>query len=325
LVVGLFKKAKKQKTPTKTQKTDLMVEIQNLTKTYGAQNAVDNISFTAEKGEIVGFLGPNGAGKSTTMKIATGYLPPTAGMVRVMGHDVATESLAVRRHVGYLPEHNPLYLDMYVHEYLEFIGSVHGLEGAGLRSRVAELVGRVGLSREQNKLIGALSKGYRQRVGLAQALIHNPDVLILDEPTTGLDPNQILEIRELIREVAENKTVIFSTHILPEVTALCTRVIIISRGKLVADSPVAELAARAAGETVVRAEFEGAVDLAKLQQVKGIRKVEPAGNGLFILRGPAGTDPRAAISRLAAQEGWILLGLRQEQQSLEEVFGELTK
>jgi ABC-2 type transport system ATP-binding protein len=325
LVVGLFKKAKNQKPPTKTQKTDLMVEIQNLTKTYGAQNAVDNISFTAEKGEIVGFLGPNGAGKSTTMKIATGYLPPTAGMVRVMGHDVATESLAVRRHVGYLPEHNPLYLDMYVHEYLEFIGSVHGLEGAGLRSRVAELVGRVGLSREQNKLIGALSKGYRQRVGLAQALIHNPDVLILDEPTTGLDPNQILEIRELIREVAENKTVIFSTHILPEVTALCTRVIIISRGKLVADSPVAELAARAAGETVVRAEFEGAVDLAKLQQVKGIRKVEPAGNGLFILRGPAGTDPRAAISRLAAQEGWILLGLRQEQQSLEEVFGELTK
>ena len=210
-----------------------MVEIEHLTKTYGTQNAVDNISFTAGKGEIVGFLGPNGAGKSTTMKIATGYLPPTAGTVRVAGHDVLTESLAVRRLVGYLPEHNPLYLDMYVHEYLEFIGSVHGLRGAGLRNRVAELVRRVGLSREQNKQIGALSKGYRQRVGLAQALIHNPDVLILDEPTTGLDPNQILEIRQLIREVSEDKTVIFSTHILPEVTALCSRVLIISRGRLV--------------------------------------------------------------------------------------------
>jgi ABC-2 type transport system ATP-binding protein len=178
-----------------------MVEIENLTKTYGTQNAVDNISFTAGNGEIVGFLGPNGAGKSTTMKIATGYLPPTAGTVRVAGHDVLTDSLAVRRHVGYLPEHNPLYLDMYVHEYLEFIGSVHGLSGQPLRARVAELVRRVGLSREQNKQIGALSKGYRQRVGLAQALIHDPDVLILDEPTTGLDPNQILEIRQLIREV----------------------------------------------------------------------------------------------------------------------------
>jgi ABC-2 type transport system ATP-binding protein len=302
-----------------------MVEIENLTKTYGIQNAVDNISFTAGKGEIVGFLGPNGAGKSTTMKIATGYLPPTAGTVRVAGHDVLTDSLAVRRHVGYLPEHNPLYLDMYVHEYLEFIGSVHGLRGAGLRSRVAELVRRVGLSREQNKQIGALSKGYRQRVGLAQALIHDPDVLILDEPTTGLDPNQILEIRQLIREVGEDKTVIFSTHILPEVTALCSRVLIISRGKLVADSPVAELAARAAGETVVRAEFEGVMDTGKLAQLPGVRHVEVAPGGVVLLRTAPGTDVRAAVSRLAGQEGWILLGLRQEQQSLEEVFGELTK
>ncbi|MDB5270677.1 MAG: gliding motility-associated transporter ATP-binding subunit GldA [Hymenobacter sp.] len=302
-----------------------MVEIEHLTKTYGTQNAVDNISFTAGKGEIVGFLGPNGAGKSTTMKIATGYLPPTAGTVRVAGYDVLTDSLEVRRHVGYLPEHNPLYLDMYVHEYLEFIGSVHGLRGPGLRARVAELVRRVGLSREQNKQIGALSKGYRQRVGLAQALIHNPDVLILDEPTTGLDPNQILEIRQLIREVGEDKTVIFSTHILPEVTALCSRVLIISRGKLVADSPVAELAARAAGETVVRAEFEGVVDTAKLTKLPNVRHVELAPDGAVLLRTAPGTDVRAAVSRLAGQEGWILLGLRQEQQSLEEVFGELTK
>ena len=302
-----------------------MVEIQHLTKTYGTQNAVDNISFSAGKGEIVGFLGPNGAGKSTTMKIATGYLPPTAGTVRVAGYDVLTNSLAVRRHVGYLPEHNPLYLDMYVHEYLEFIGSVHGLRGSNLRNRVAELVSRVGLSREQNKQIGALSKGYRQRVGLAQALIHDPDVLILDEPTTGLDPNQILEIRQLIREVGEDKTVIFSTHILPEVTALCTRVLIISRGKLVADSPVAELAARAAGETVVRAEFEGPVNMTMLAELPNVRHVEAAPDGAVLLRTAPGTDVRAAVSRLAGQEGWILLGLRQEQQSLEEVFGELTK
>ena len=302
-----------------------MVEIEHLTKTYGTQNAVDNISFVAGKGEIVGFLGPNGAGKSTTMKIATGYLPPTAGTVRVAGYDVLTDSLAVRRHVGYLPEHNPLYLDMYVHEYLEFIGSVHGLRGSGLRARVAELVRRVGLSREQNKQIGALSKGYRQRVGLAQALVHDPDVLILDEPTTGLDPNQILEIRQLIREVGEDKTVIFSTHILPEVTALCSRVLIIRRGKLGADSPVAELAARAAGETVVRAEFEGAVDAAKLAQLPNVRHVERAPDGAVLLRTAPGTDVRAAVSRLAGQEGWNLLGLRQEQQSLEAVFGELTK
>ncbi len=302
-----------------------MVEVQHLTKTYGTQNAVDDISFVAGKGEIVGFLGPNGAGKSTTMKVATGYLPPTSGTVLVAGHDVQTESLEVRRQVGYLPEHNPLYLDMYVHEYLEFIGAVHGLRGSGLRNRVAELVRRVGLSREQNKQIGALSKGYRQRVGLAQALLHDPSVLILDEPTTGLDPNQIQEIRELIREVSHNKTVIFSTHILPEVTALCTRVLIISRGKLVADSPVAELAARAAGETVVRAEFEGPVDAARLAQLPGVRGVEVGPNGTVSLRSAPGTDLRAAISRLAAQQGWVLLGLRQEQQSLEAVFGELTK
>ncbi|MGI4883354.1 MAG: gliding motility-associated ABC transporter ATP-binding subunit GldA [Janthinobacterium lividum] len=302
-----------------------MVEIEHLTKIYGTQNAVDDISFTAGKGEIVGFLGPNGAGKSTTMKIATGYLPPSAGTVRVAGHDVQTESLAVRREVGYLPEHNPLYLDMYVHEYLEFIGAVHGLRGPGLRNRVAELVRRVGLSREQNKQIGALSKGYRQRVGLAQALLHDPSVLILDEPTTGLDPNQIQEIRELIREVSHDKTVIFSTHILPEVTALCSRVVIISRGKLVADSPVAELAARAAGETVVHAEFEGPVDTARLAQLPGVRGVEAGPSGLVSLRSAPGTDLRGAISRLAAQEGWVLLGLRQEQQSLEAVFGELTK
>ena len=303
-----------------------MVEVQNLTKLFGAQAAVDAISFSVGKGEILGFLGPNGAGKSTTMKIATGYLPPSFGTVVVAGHDVQLEPLAVRRVVGYLPEHNPLYLDMYVHEYLEFIGAVHGLRGPHLRQRVAQLVARVGLSREQNKQIGALSKGYRQRVGLAQTLLHDPAVLILDEPTTGLDPNQIQEIRQLIRELGEDKTVIFSTHILPEVTALCSRAVIISRGQLVADAPVSELAARAAGETVIRAEFESIIDdLGPLRGLAGVQRVEVEKGATYRISTAHGRDLRGDISRLAAQQGWVLLGLRQEQQSLEDVFGELTK
>ncbi|QNE38836.1 gliding motility-associated ABC transporter ATP-binding subunit GldA [Hymenobacter sp. NBH84] len=302
-----------------------MVEVEKLTKTYGAQNAVNNISFTAGKGEILGFLGPNGAGKSTTMKIATGYLPPSAGTVKLAGFDVTEQPLEVRRRVGYLPEHNPLYLDMYVHEYLEFIGSVHGLKGSELRRRVQQMVDRVGLGREQNKQIGALSKGYRQRVGLAQALIHDPGVLILDEPTTGLDPNQIGEIRTLIREVGEDKTVIFSTHILPEVTALCSRVVIINRGQLVADSPVADLAAGTKGETLIRAEFEQPIDPAPLRALPGILAVEvEAAPATYRIRA-AGPDLRGSISRLAADQGWVLLGLRQEEQSLEQVFKNLTK
>jgi ABC-2 type transport system ATP-binding protein len=302
-----------------------MVEVQNLTKTFGPQTAVNNISFTVGKGEILGFLGPNGAGKSTTMKMATGYLPPSAGTVLIEGFDVLTAPLEVRRRVGYLPEHNPLYLDMYVHEYLEFIGSVHGLGGEALRRRVRQLVERVGLGREQNKQIGSLSKGYRQRVGLAQALIHDPGVLILDEPTTGLDPNQIGEIRSLIRELGEDKTVIFSTHILPEVTALCSRAVIINRGQLVADSPVSELGASKANETIIRAEFEQAIDTAVLQTLPGISRVEVETDHTYRIRATVGTDQRGAISRLAAQQGWVLLGLRQEEQSLEKIFGELTK
>ncbi|MBG8554862.1 gliding motility-associated ABC transporter ATP-binding subunit GldA [Hymenobacter guriensis] len=302
-----------------------MVEITNLTKLFGSQAAVNDISFAAGKGEILGFLGPNGAGKSTTMKIATGYLPPSAGSVRVAGFDVVESPLEVRRRVGYLPEHNPLYLDMYVHEYLEFIGRVHNLSGSGLRQRVKELVGRVGLTREQNKQIGALSKGYRQRVGLAQALVHDPPVLILDEPTTGLDPNQIGEIRQLIRELGQDKTVIFSTHILPEVQALCDRVVIISRGQLVADSPVRELGVLAQGETIIRAEFEGTIDPAPLRQLPGVKLVEPGPGNTWRIRVAGTADQRGAISRLAAEQGWVLLGLRQEEQSLEQVFGELTK
>jgi len=302
-----------------------MVEVQHLTKTFGTQTAVNDISFTVRKGEILGFLGPNGAGKSTTMKMATGYLPPSAGSIVIEGYDVQTAPLEVRRRVGYLPEHNPLYLDMYVHEYLEFIGSVHGLKGSLRRQRVQQLVDRVGLGREQNKQIGALSKGYRQRVGLAQALIHDPGVLILDEPTTGLDPNQIGEIRSLIRELGQDKTVIFSTHILPEVAALCSRAIIINRGQLVADSPVSELGGKARRETTIRAEFEQPIETAPLLALPGISHVAEETGNTYRIRAAAGTDQRGAISRLAAQQGWVLLGLRQEEQSLEQVFQQLTK
>lgn len=213
----------------------MSLQVQELTKIYGGQKAVDNISFSIQKGEIVGFLGPNGAGKSTTMKIATTYLPPTSGSVWVEGINVEERPIEVKKVIGYLPEHNPLYLDMFVHEYLQFVGSVYGLKGSNLKRRVQELVEMCGLTREQNKRIEALSKGYRQRVGLAQALIHSPQVLILDEPTSGLDPNQILEIRKLIKDISRDKTVIFSTHIMQEVEALCDRVIIINKGKIVAD------------------------------------------------------------------------------------------
>lgn len=219
----------------------MSIKIQNLSKVYGTQRAVDDISFEVTKGEIVGFLGPNGAGKSTTMKILTGYLPATNGSVEVNGFDVKASPMQVKSSIGYLPEHNPLYLDRYVRELLEFAGSLYGLKGKTLQIKVAETIEMVGLGLEKHKKIGQLSKGYRQRVGLAQALIHNPDVLILDEPTTGLDPNQLVEIRDLIKSVGKNKTVIFSTHIMQEVEAICDRVVIINRGKIVANGTLSEL------------------------------------------------------------------------------------
>ena len=219
----------------------MSIKIQNLSKTYGTQRAVDDISFEVAKGEIVGFLGPNGAGKSTTMKILTGYIPATDGTAEVNGFDVKTSPLQVKNNIGYLPEHNPLYLDMYVREFLEFAGSLYGMKGRTLQIKIDETIEKVGLGFEKHKKIGQLPKGYRQRVGLAQVLIHNPDVLILDEPTTGLDPNQLVEIRELIKTVGKNKTVIFSTHIMQEVEAICDRVVIINRGKIVANGTLSEL------------------------------------------------------------------------------------
>lgn len=222
----------------------MSILVSQLTKQYGSQKAIDSLSFELRPGEIVGFLGPNGAGKSTTMKLLTGYLKPTEGRAVVNGHDLAHNSMQARRAVGYLPEHNPLYLDMYVREFLLFVGKLYGMGGKIRQSRVDEMVRLCGLRVEQHKKIGQLSKGYRQRVGLAQALLHDPAVLILDEPTTGLDPNQLTEIRNLIRTAGAEKTVLFSTHIMQEVEALCDRVIIISRGKIVADSPLATLRQR---------------------------------------------------------------------------------
>ncbi len=219
----------------------MSIEVNNLTKIYGSQRAVDGISFSLRPGEIVGFLGPNGAGKSTTMKILTGYLHPSSGTGRVANFDVGSQSMSSRQSVGYLPEHNPLYMDMYVKEFLLFSGKLYGMGGAGLQSRVDEMIALCGLEAEKKKKIGQLSKGYRQRVGLAQSFLHDPAVLILDEPTTGLDPNQILEIRDLIRKAGHNKTILFSTHIMQEVEALCDRVIIINKGKVVCDTSLDEL------------------------------------------------------------------------------------
>lgn len=302
----------------------MSLEIAGLSKQYGQQKAVDNISFSVKEGEIVGFLGPNGAGKSTTMKIATCYLPPSEGTILVNGMDVQRQPLAVRKVLGYLPEHNPLYLDMYVHEYLQFIGSLHGLGGAQLRRRVKEVVGLCGLEREQNKRIQALSKGYRQRVGLAQALVHDPNVLILDEPTTGLDPNQIQEIRQLIKSISAQKTVVFSTHIMQEVQALCDRVVIINRGKIVADSPVSLLQERSSQGRIISVEFERPVDTALLRNIEGIQELEQPAENRYILYANEDRQVRSRIFRLAADNDLPLIGLRQEENSLESIFQELT-
>lgn len=302
----------------------MSLHVKNLTKLYGHQKAVNNLSFEVGEGEIVGFLGPNGAGKSTTMKIATSYVPPTEGRVTVDGFDVVSQSIEVKRITGYLPEHNPLYLDMYVHEYLRFIGKLYGIGGATLKSRVEEMVELCGLTVEQNKKIETLSKGYRQRVGLAQALIHDPAVLILDEPTSGLDPNQLVEIRKLIKEISKNKTVIFSTHIMQEVSALCNRVIVINKGEIVADDQLSNLMKSQSNETVVIAEFEGNVSLEDLRGLTGVKTVEVLGSSQFKITGHSGIDLRPEIFRFAADRKLSLLGLRQEENSLESIFKSLT-
>lgn len=302
----------------------MSIHISQLTKIYGAQRALNAISLSVEAGEIVGFLGPNGAGKSTTFKIATGYVPPSSGSVLVAGFDVVEQAMQVKKIIGYLPEHNPLYLDMYVHEYLQFIGGLYGIGGNTLKKKVGEMVERCGLEREQHKKIEELSKGYRQRIGLAQALLHDPKVLILDEPTSGLDPNQLVEIRKLIKEVSIDKTVIFSTHIMQEVEALCDRVIIINKGEIVADNTLSTLMKRKPSTSFV-VEFEKAVQLEELQLLSGIEEVVKINPSMFRVLGSVGVDIRAEIFRFAADRNLPLIGLKQENQNLETIFQELTK
>ncbi|GAA4839302.1 gliding motility-associated ABC transporter ATP-binding subunit GldA [Algivirga pacifica] len=296
------------------------IVVKNLTKTYGEHKAVDNISFETNRGEILGFLGPNGAGKTTTMKTATCYITPTTGSVTVEGYDVVKSPLEVRKHIGYLPEHNPLYLDMYIHEYLRFVAGIHKIRKP--RQKVQKIVGMVGLQKEEHKKIGMLSKGYRQRVGLAQALIHDPSVLILDEPTTGLDPNQIGEIRDLIKEVSQNKTVMLSTHIMQEVQALCDRVIIINKGQLVTDSNVDALKKQSDSINIL-VEFIDYTPKTWLKNIPSVFEVVQKKEGLYLLK--AQEDVRAEIFREAVQKGETIIGLHQEQISLEQVFTTLTK
>jgi ABC-2 type transport system ATP-binding protein len=298
--------------------------VQQLSKIYGQQTALNNISFSVEKGEIAGFLGPNGAGKSTTMKIATGYLPPTSGSVIVEGLDVINHPIGVKRIIGYLPEHNPLYLDLYVREYLEFVGGLYGLKRKALRQRIGEIIDVCGLGPEQNKKLEALSKGYRQRVGIAQSLIHDPSVLILDEPTSGLDPNQLLEVRKLIRDISKNKTVIFSTHILQEVQALCDRVIVLNKGEIVADDRLSNLMRDKATAISIVVEFDGDVPTAALQNIRGVERVEKLGHSKFRIVAKSGVDIRAEVFRFSADKNLSLLGLRLEENSLEDIFRELT-
>ena len=302
----------------------MSVIVESITKTYGTQNAVDNINFTVGEGEIVGFLGPNGAGKTTTMKILTGFIPQTKGQAIVCSINVAEKPIEARKTIGYLPEHNPLYLDMYVKEYLTFVAKVHKVEA--IKKRIAEIVELTGLQIEQHKKIGQLSKGYRQRVGLASALIHNPKVLILDEPTTGLDPNQLTEIRQLIKNLGKNKTVIFSTHIMQEVEAVCDRVIIINKGKIVADDTVDTLQNKGS-KNIYALEFLQALNSAaftKLSQLPGLEKLKTKTNGLLECFSNSKTDLRAAIFNFAVENKLTLIGLTKQENSLEDIFKQLT-
>lgn len=301
----------------------MSVETRHITKLFGRQKALDDVSFSVKKGELVGFLGPNGAGKSTMMKIITGFLPPDSGEVIVNGLKNETKNLEIRKNIGYLPEHNPLYTDLYVKEFLEITAGFYKLKN--IKKRVAEMVDLTGLGDEQHKKISSLSKGYRQRVGLAQALIHDPSVLILDEPTTGLDPNQLEEIRNLIRQISREKTVILSSHIMQEVEAVCNRILIINKGKIVADAGINEIKAGKINRTqVVVAEFSETVLQSKLLAVKGIKNAVLKEN-IWEIESAGEKDIRPAIFQFAVENQLILLTLKEKQQNLENVFHEVTQ
>lgn len=302
-----------------------MIQVSDLTKEYGARRALDSISFHANQGEIVGFLGPNGAGKTTTMRILTGYMPPTGGQVTVAGYDVVEESLEVRKRVGYLPETVPLYTDMTALEYLKFMAELRRIPAA--EERAYEVLESVNLQDRAESYIGNFSKGMRQRVGLAQALIHRPEVLILDEPTIGLDPTQVVEIREVIREIGKDRTVLFSTHILSEAQQICDRVLIINKGRIVAEDTPQNLQSRLAGAQRVILRVRGDADdlPAKIKKIKGVRDVEGKADGAVEFEFSSGQDVRPLVAKTVIQGGYDLLEMRPVGMSLEEIFLELTR
>ena len=298
----------------------MSIEVKNVYKYFGEQAAVKDISFSVNKGEIVGFLGPNGAGKSTTMKMITGFLPVSSGEIFVSGLKVGIDQLKPQRKIGYLPENNPLYVDMYVKEYLEFVGKIYKIPN--LKDRVNEMIDSVGLELEQHKKIGALSKGYRQRVGLAQAIIHDPEVLILDEPTSGLDPNQLIEIRELIKSIGKEKTLMLSTHIMQEAEAICDKVVIISKGEIVANKATSELQREASSEAIF-VEFQQETTKSALNKIKGVTRVQSYNNG-WLIESESLDDLRMQVSKFAHENELILLTLKIESKSLSDIFKDLT-
>jgi len=309
-----------------------MIEIKNLTKKFGSNIVLDNISFTVNKGEVLGFLGPNGAGKSTTMKIITSFWAPNGGTVELDGIDVTKDSIAARRKIGYLPETVPLYDDMRVFEYLKFVAQIRGIEKDQIKTRVKVVIKKCGLEKVFRKPIEELSKGFRQRVGLAQAIIHNPEILILDEPTTGLDPNQIVEIRDLIKNLGQEKTVIFSTHILGEVSATCDRVIIINNGKIVGEGSPSELAAKAGSREFIYVKIKGPKNevMDKLKQMEGVKSVEykdMENDNIFgfEIEPESGVDLREKLAMTVMSNGWGILEFNKKTANLEDVFRELTK
>jgi gliding motility-associated ABC transporter ATP-binding subunit GldA len=303
----------------------MSILVQGVTKLYGEQKALDDVSFEVKTGEIVAFLGPNGAGKSTMMKIITGFIPASSGRVFVNGTESSADNIEIRKTIGYLPENNPLYPEMYVREYLGFVASVYKM-GSISKSRINNIIETTGLSPEQNKKIGALSKGFRQRVGLAQALIHDPGVLILDEATAGLDPNQIVEIRNLIRDAGREKTILLSTHIMQEVEAICDRIIIIDKGRIVADEEKSNIYSKISRpRQVVNVEFDRSVTEEALLGIPGVIKVQQKGKDRWVVEAEGETDIRPAIFSFAVNNNLTVLSLQKEESNLEEVFRHLTR
>lgn len=299
----------------------MSIKVKKLSKLYGTQKALTEVSFEINKGEIVGFLGPNGAGKSTLMKILSGYIPQTNGDAKICNLDINENSIETRSRIGYLPEHNPLYLDMYVKEYLEFVADIYKVKP----KYIEEMIKKTGLIKEQHKLIGSLSKGYRQRVGLAQALIHNPEVLILDEPTTGLDPNQLIEIRSLIKEVGREKTVLLSTHIMQEVEAICDRVIIINKGQIVANKTIVELQKSKGNRKLITVEFDKKAEKKELIKIGNVLEARELKGNKYQIFSDSKFDLRPALFEFAVNNELTVLQMNMEEQKLESIFQELTK